>query len=114
MPHISNFRLHIDLVLGSFDNFMRLFNRKVANGFTLFIGNLNLSKYAIADCAKYPDLITALHKIIVTLPDKVTINRIQQKVIKDHERIKWHAAIFKHKNRYEHTVVKQMLGHCRI
>lgn len=93
---------------------MWLFDRKKSNSLTLLISNLNFSKHTITDRTEYPNFITTLHKIIIALANKVAIYGIEQEVVEDHEGIKRHAAVFQHKGRDEHAVVKQMLGHCCV
>lgn len=111
MTHFSHFGFHLNFVSCCLDNFMWLLNREVTDGSALLVGNLNFRKHTITNRAKHPNFITTLYEIIIAFTHEVAIYGVEQEVVKDHERIKRYAAILKHKDRDEHAIVKQMLGH---
>lgn len=114
MTHSGHFGFHVNLVFRGLNNFMWLLDHEVADDPASLVGNLNFRKHAIADRAKYPNLITSFYEIVITFTHQVAIYGIEQKVVKDHKRIERHATILKHKDRDEHAVVEQVFRHGRI
>jgi hypothetical protein len=114
MSHFSHFSFHVDFIFCRFDNFVWFFDSKIADSSSLLVGNLDFGKNAVANRTEYPNFITAFDEIIVAFTNKITIYGIEQKVIKDHERVEWNPTIFEYKDRDKHSIVEQVLRHCCI
>ena len=56
--------------------------RKKSDGFMLLPGLNYFRPHAISDVAKHPQLISARHQRIIGAPHRVTLYRVEQKIVK--------------------------------